>query len=184
MEQIQTNTVMVMAMVAQHLQLWLRKVLMWLIDEEGERTVKNIVNEESDDDEGYDSIIGTTEVEIAIRRRRKPRDEDLVLDMEITKEELKEKFILLRDSYDDLTDDMTRLEFEAERLKDDQDEREEEMRLRRSELLKLVELMKVMQEEKEGDKNIIRRQQEIIDSWAKEQSGACQGEDGTNNIIL
>ena len=42
MEQIQTNTVMVMAMVAQHLQLWLRKVLMWLIDEEGERTVKNI----------------------------------------------------------------------------------------------------------------------------------------------
>jgi len=103
MEQIQTNTVMVMAMVAQHFEYWLRKVLMWLIDEEGERTVKNIVNEESDDDEGYDSIIGTTEVEIAIRRRRKPRDEELVLDEEITKEELKEKFILLRDSYDDLT---------------------------------------------------------------------------------
>ena len=42
MEQIQTNTVMVMAMVAQHFEYWLRKVLMWLIDEEGERTVKNI----------------------------------------------------------------------------------------------------------------------------------------------
>merc|ERR1711892_1534430 len=113
------------------------------------------VNEESDDDEGYNSIIGTTEVEVRNRRRmrrRKPREEELIL--------------------------------VEESLKDDQDEGEEEMRLRRSELLKLVELMKVMQEEKEGDKNIIRRQQEIIDTWAKEQSGACQGEDGTNNIIL
>ena len=44
--------------------------------------------------------------------------------------------------------------------------------------------MKVMQEEKEGDKNIIRRQQKIIDSLAKESGGDCQGEGGTNNIVL
>ena len=42
MEQIQTNAVMVVAMVSQHIQFWLRKVLLWLIDEEGERTVKSI----------------------------------------------------------------------------------------------------------------------------------------------
>ena len=42
MEQIQTNAVMVLAMVSQHMQFWLRKVLLWLIDEEGERTVKTI----------------------------------------------------------------------------------------------------------------------------------------------
>ena len=78
-------------------------------------------------------------------------------------------------------------------LKDDQDEREEEvcirnmscqkcqhnfqMRLQRTELMHLVELMKVMQEEKQGDKNIIRRQQEIIDKWARE-GGGCQEEEG------
>merc|ERR1712123_401320 len=141
------------------------------------------VNEESADDEGYDSIVGATEVEVRNRRRmrrRKPREEELILVEENTEDKLKEKFILLREAYDDLKEDMIRLDFEVDCLKDDQDEREEEMRLRRSELLKLVELMKVMQEEKEGDKNIIRRQQKIIDTWAKEQSGACQGEDGTN----
>jgi hypothetical protein len=42
MEQIQTNAVMVLAMVSQHMQFWLRKVLLWLIDEEGKRTVKTI----------------------------------------------------------------------------------------------------------------------------------------------
>jgi len=117
-------------------------------------------------------------------RRRKPREEELILVEDNTKDELKEKFILLREAYDDLKEDMIRLEFEVDCLKDDQDEREEEMRLRRSELLKLVELMKVMQEEKEGDKNIIRRQQKIIDSLAKESGGDCQGEGGTNNIVL
>ena len=52
-----------------------------------------------------------------------------------------------------------------------------QMRLQRSELMQLVELTKVLQEEKEGDKNIIRRQQEIIDNWARE-GGGCQEEEG------
>ena len=43
-----------------------------------------------------------------------------------------------------------------------------QMRLQRSELMHLVELMKVMQNEKEGDKNIITRQQEIIDNFARD----------------
>ena len=42
MEQIQTNAVLMVAMVSQYIQFWLRKVLLWLIDEEGERTVKSI----------------------------------------------------------------------------------------------------------------------------------------------
>ena len=62
-----------------------------------------IVNEESDDDEGYNSIIGTTEVEVTnSRRRKKPRKEELSIVEENTKEELKEKFILLRESFDHL----------------------------------------------------------------------------------
>ena len=42
MEEIKTNAVVVVAMVSQHIQFWLRTVLLWLIDEEGERTVKTI----------------------------------------------------------------------------------------------------------------------------------------------
>ena len=36
------------------------------------------------------------------RRRRKPREEELNIVEENTKEELREKFILLREAYDDL----------------------------------------------------------------------------------
>merc|ERR1711892_126958 len=98
---------------------------------------KELVNEESDDDEGYNSIIATTEVEVTNHRgrRRKPREEELNIVEENTKEELRGKFILLREAYDDLKDVMTRLEFEVDYFKDDQDEREEEMRLQRSELM-------------------------------------------------
>jgi hypothetical protein len=61
------------------------------------------VNEESDDDEGYNSITGATEVEVTnSRRRKKPREGELIIVEENTKEELKEKFILLREAYDDL----------------------------------------------------------------------------------
>ena len=38
-----------------------------------------------------------------------------------------EKFLLLRDAYDELKDDTTRLEFEVESLKDAQDDGEEEV---------------------------------------------------------
>eukprot|EP00092_Neocalanus_flemingeri_P082952 GFUD01104041.1.p1 GENE.GFUD01104041.1~~GFUD01104041.1.p1 ORF type:complete len:204 (-),score=80.64 GFUD01104041.1:55-609(-) len=130
MAQSQNSAVLAISLVSQHLQFWLRRVLLWLIDEEGEATVKKIVNEDSDDDdEGYNSIISTTEIEASNHRgrRRKPREEELNIVAENTKEELREKFILLREAYDDLKDVMTRLEFEVDYLKDDQDEIEEEV---------------------------------------------------------
>ena len=44
-----------------------------------------------------------------------------------------------------------------------------QMKLQRVELLKLIEFTKVLKQEKEGDKIIIRRQQEIINTMAREQ---------------
>jgi len=168
--------VMGMEMVSQNIQMWLRKILLWMIDEEGERTVKKIVNEDSEDDEGYSSIISPAVKEVTnqTRRRRKLREEELNIGEETTKEEITEKFILLREAYDELKDVMTRLEFEVDCFKDDQDEKEEEMRLQRTELLHLVEQMKVMQVEKEGNKNIIRRQQDIIDKWARDHGDSLE----------
>ena len=62
-----------------------------------------------------------------MRRRRQIREEDLRIVESDTKEVLIEKFLLLRDAYDELKDDNTRLEFEVESLKDYQEEREEEV---------------------------------------------------------
>ena len=61
------------------------------------------------------------------RRRRQIREEDLRIVESDTKEVLIEKFLLLRDAYDELKDDTTRLEFELESLKDAQDDGEEEV---------------------------------------------------------
>ena len=44
-----------------------------------------------------------------------------------------------------------------------------QMKLQRVELLKLIEFTKVLNQEKEGDKIIIRRQQEIINTLAREE---------------
>ena len=89
------------------------------------------VNEETDD-EGYDSIVGggaTDDGKVSkhVKRRRKVRQEDLKIVESDTKDVLVEKFLLLRDVYDELKDDSTRLEYEVETLKDDRDDREEEV---------------------------------------------------------
>ena len=47
------------------------------------------------------------------------------------------------------------------------------MRLQKTELLLIVEKLKVMKEEKAGDKKIMKRQQEIINALEKR----IQGED-------
>ena len=44
-----------------------------------------------------------------------------------TKDVLVEKFILLRDAYDEILDEKTRLEYEVESLKDDHEELENEV---------------------------------------------------------
>jgi len=159
---------MLVTRVTCHVQHWLWEVLVWLMDEEGEKTVKTIVNEESEDeDEGYNSI-----AEGACKRRgRKLREADMKFIEEDTKDELKEKLFLLKEAYDDLKDEITRLEFEVDYLKDELEEKEEEMRAQRTDLQHCGEQVKVMQKEKEGDKDRIRRQQEIIDNWARESSG-------------
>ena len=61
------------------------------------------------------------------QRRKQIRQEDLKIVETDTKEVLIEKFLLLRDAYDELKDDTTRLEFELESLKDAQDDGEEEV---------------------------------------------------------
>ena len=63
------------------------------------------------------------------QRRKQIRQEDLKIVETDTKEVLIEKFLLLRDAYDELKDDTTRLEFELESLKDAQDDGEEEVDL-------------------------------------------------------
>ena len=83
---------------------------------------------------------------------------------------------------------MTRLRYENESLKDHQEEREEEvsyiilvklfcvnltsvqMKLQRTEMLQLAERMKILEKEQETDKNIILRQQDIIDNYAGQET--------------
>ena len=60
-------------------------------------------------------------------RRQKIREEDLKIVEGDSKEILIEKFLSLKDSYDILKDENTLLEYENESLKDDQDEKEEEV---------------------------------------------------------
>ena len=47
------------------------------------------------------------------------------------------------------------------------------MKLQRVKLLKLIEFTKVLQHGKEGDKMIIMRQQEIINTMAREKDVNC-----------
>merc|ERR1712079_147466 len=135
-------------------------------DEQGARQV----NDETDD-EGYGSILSDSspsnkQASKQLKRRRKVRQEDLKIVEGDTKDVLVEKFILLRDAYDEILDEKTRLEYEVESLKDDHEESENEMKLQKSELLQLTEILKVLKEEREGDKKIIERQQLLIDSIA------------------
>merc|ERR1711936_260257 len=136
----------------------------------GRREEKELVNEESEDDEGYSSITGqynSKRVSMAKQRRNKIREQDLKIVEEDSKEILMEKFMLLRDAYDQLKDEMTKVEYENESLKDCQEEREQEMRLQRTELLQLTDRLKVLQKAAESDKNVIANQQQIIDNYAR-----------------
>merc|ERR1711892_686800 len=149
-------------------QDWLRRLLMWLIDEK-DLGVQQVVNdgegEEEKEDNDNQHIINK---ELKVKRR-KHRNEDLKIEGDSTKEEIIEKFQLLKEAFDELRDGMTRLEFEVELLRDEKIETEGEMKLQRVELQKLIEFTKVLKQEREGDKNIIRRQQEIIKAMTKEE---------------
>merc|ERR1711953_1089434 len=106
-----------------------RTLLRWAVISDN-MSEKELVNEESEDDEGYGSIAGFDPAKYPSKtklRRKKIREEDLRIVEGDSKETLTEKFLLLRDAYDKLKDENTLLEYENESLKDYQDEREEEV---------------------------------------------------------
>jgi len=145
----------------------LRKVWTHYVNKSPRRQTK-FVNEETDEDEGYGSIAGGSsriKISKSSRRKKEIRQEDLKIIESDTKEVLIEKFLLLRDAYDELKDDTTRLEFEVESLKDAQDDGEEEMRLQKAELLHIKDKLKVLEKENDGNKIIMERQQQMIDSF-------------------
>jgi len=172
-------------------QQLLRNLLLWLLDEEHKPQHLTAVIQEIDEDEGYDSIASKNNSEADksaskhIRKRRKTRQEDLNIVEGDSKEILIEKFLLLRDAYDELKDDNTNLEYEVESLKDCMGEIEEEMQLQKNELSSTKELLKIFQREKENDKASIIRMQTLIDNFCQEKSQDTQLEmDRINDVDL
>merc|ERR1711971_231926 len=84
--------------------------------------------EEEEEDEGYSSV-NRHQSRSNRRARWEGGNVETKLDEGQTIEEVKQKFSLLREAYEDMRDQMTRIEFEADLLKDEKIEREEEMRL-------------------------------------------------------
>merc|ERR1712179_617138 len=125
-------------------QYWLRRLLLWLIEEEANLHPVNKLKK------------GTHE------------SMDLKIEENLSKEELAEKFELLKTAFEDLRGKMTVLEFEVEHLKDEKVEKEEEIKLQRVELQKLIEFAKILKQEREGDKQTIMQQKEIIKSIRKD----------------
>lgn len=161
-------------------QQLLRNLLLWLLDEEHRPQHLTAVIQEIDEDEGYDSIASKNNSEAEesaskhIRKRRKTRQEDLNIVEGDSKEILIEKFLLLRDVYDELKDESTNLEYEVESLKDYMGEIEEEMQLQKNELSSTKELLKIFQREKENDKASIIRMQTLIDNFCQEKNHDTQ----------
>lgn len=157
-------------------QQLLRNLLLWLLDEEHKPQHLTAVIQEIDEDEGYDSIASKNNSEADqsaskhIRKRRKTRQEDLKIVEGDSKETLIEKFLLLRDAYDELKDEKTNLEYEVESLKDCLGEIEEEMQLQKNELSSNKEQLKIVLREKENDKASIIRMQTLIDDFCQEKS--------------
>merc|ERR1712181_141116 len=114
-------------------------------DEEGE-----------EEDEGYSSV-NRHQSRSSRRARWEGGNVETKLEEGRTIEEVKQKFSLLREAYEDMRDQMTRIEFEADLLKDEKIEREEEMRLQKAELMKLVEVCSVLHEARSADQQRIAR---------------------------
>jgi len=110
--------------------------------------------EVEEEDEGYSSVNRHQS-----RSSRRARWGTIETDLEEgqTIEEVKQRFSLLKEAYEEMRDQMTRIEFEADLLKDEKIEREEEMRLQKSELMKLVEVCSVLHESRSADQQRIAR---------------------------
>jgi len=119
-------------------------------DEEGE-----------EEDEGYSSV-NRHQSRSSRRARWEGGNVETKLEEGQTIEEVKQKFSLLREAYEDMRDQMTRIEFEADLLKDEKIEREEEMRLQKAELMKLVEVCSVLHEARSADQQRIASLQQQL----------------------
>merc|ERR1712212_946402 len=102
-------------------------------------------DEEGEEDEGYSSV-NRHQSRSSRRARWEEGTKETILEEGQTIEEIKQRFSLLREAYEEMRDQMTRIEFEADLLKDEKVEREEEMRLQKAELMKLVEVCSVLHE--------------------------------------
>merc|ERR1712181_80250 len=126
-------------------------------DEEGE-----------EEDEGYSSV-NRHQSRSSRRARWEGGNVETKLEEGQTIEEVKQKFSLLREAYEDMRDQMTRIEFEADLLKDEKIEREEEMRLQKAELMKLVEVCSVLNEAHSADQQrIASLQQQLAEVRARD----------------
>merc|ERR1712223_1544716 len=106
--------------------------------------------EVEEEDEGYSSV---NRHQSRSSRRARWGGGTIETDLEEgqTIEEIKQRFSLLREAYEEMRDQMTRIEFEADLLKDEKVEREEEMRLQKAELMKLVEVCSLVHESRSAD---------------------------------
>jgi len=146
---------------------WLRRFLDWLLndaDEDEKMVTKGLFvqdDEEGEEDEGYSSVNRHQS-----RSSRRARWEGGTIETKLeegqTIEEVKQKFSLLREAYEEMRDQMTRIEFEADLLKDEKVEREEEMRLQKAELMKLVEVCSVLHEARSADQQRIASLQQQL----------------------
>merc|ERR1712215_32841 len=100
------------------------------------------------------------------RMKKREGQHNFKISKDDTREEITEKFNEMKKELKKMKETITRLEYEVDSLRDEREKREEELRLQRMEILKLVELSKVVKQEMEGDKATIRKQQGVIDRMA------------------
>merc|ERR1712083_1055076 len=145
------------------LKACLRRLKAWITSETADTKQEELVNEDSDCefDMGNQDIL---EMEMKrAKRGKRLGEENMKIKKEDTREEIKDKFNYLKEELKGLKESNTRLEYEVDYLRDEREEREEELKLQRVELLKLVEVSQVLKQEREGDKITIKMQQEMID---------------------
>merc|ERR1711915_909678 len=110
------------------LRSYFRRIKVWLTSGTQVRK-EELVNEDSDTEYSSDKL------DCQSRKRKNKYGEVEMIKEDATKEEILQKYQSLSEQFVMLKDQVTRLEFEVESLKDVLEEREEEMQVNRGELL-------------------------------------------------
>jgi len=127
-------------------------------------------DDETEEDEGYSTVNRVQNRSSRRASRWEGESKETQLEEGQTMEEVKQRFTLLREAYEEMRDQMTRIEFEADLLKDEKVEREEEMRLQKAELTKLVEVCSVLREARSADQQrIASLQQQLTEVRTREE---------------